>query len=212
MVKQVTRLQFQKRNKERVNVYLDGVYAFAVPALVAARLRVGQPLSDVEIAALQDESAVEQAYQRAAHFLGVRPRSVAEVRRRLTEAEVAPAAIEAAITRLLEQGYLDDAAFARFWVENRQRFRPKGEQALRQELRRAGVAAETIQESLAELDTTEAAYSAARPQAERWKLLAQEDPAAFRQKLSAWLARRGFSYGEVREVVRRIVAEMQAED
>ena len=98
------------------------------------------------------------------------------MRRRLQEAEIDEEAIEAAIARLTEQGYLNDAEFARYWVENRQRFKPKGEQALRQELRRAGVDNEAIDESLSELDTSEAAYAAARPRAERLRALAAARP------------------------------------
>jgi regulatory protein len=141
----------------------------------------------------------------------VRPRSTAEVRRRLEEAEVDPEAIEAAIARLTEQGYLNDAEFARFWVENRQRFRPKGEQALRQELRQAGVDSETIQQSLEGLDTSEAAYAAARPRAERLRLLAQEDAQAFKQKLGNFLLRRGFNYDIVREITNQLLREMREE-
>lgn len=212
MARTVTRLAFQKRTHERVNVYLDGEYAFALPALEAARLKVGQALSDAEIAALRSTDAAAKAYDRAVQFLSVRPRSTAEVRRRLEEGEVAPEAIEAAIARLTEQGYLNDAEFARFWVENRQRFRPKGEQALRQELRQAGVDSETIQQSLEGLDTSEAAYAAARPKAERLRLLAQEDPQAFKQKLGNFLLRRGFNYDIVREITNQLLREMREEE
>lgn len=212
MAKTITRLAFQKRTDERVNVYLDGQFAFALPAIDAARLKVGQTLTDAEIAGLRATDAAAKAYDRAVQYLSVRPRSAAEVRRRLEEAEVAPDAIEAAITRLTEQGYINDAEFARFWVEDRQRFRPKGEQALRQELRRAGVDNETIQESLEGLDSSEAAYAAARPRAERLKLLAQEDPQAFKQKLGNFLLRRGFNYDIVREITNQLLRELKTED
>lgn len=212
MVKTITRLAFQKRTDERVNVYLDGQFALALPAIDAARLKVGQALTEAEIAALRATDAAAKAYDRAIQYLSVRPRSAAEVRRRLEEAEVDPAAIEATLARLTEQGYLNDAEFARYWVENRQRFRPKGEQALRQELRQAGVDSETIQESLEGLDTSEAAYAAARPRAERLKLLAQEDPQAFKQKLGNFLLRRGFKYDIVREITNRLLRELKIED
>ena len=75
----------------------------------------------------------------AARFLEVRPRSVAEVRRRLASAGYPAGLVEAAIARLTDAGYLDDAAFARAWVESRDRARPRGEIALRRELRLKGV-------------------------------------------------------------------------
>ena len=211
MAKTITRLAFQKRTDERVNVYLDGQFALALPAIEAARLKVGQTLDDAEIAALRATDSTAKAYDRAVQFLSVRPRSAAEVRRRLEEAEFDPEAVEAAITRLTEQGYLNDAEFARYWIENRQRFRPKGEQALRQELRHAGIDGETIQASLEGLDTSEAAYAAARPKAERLKLLAKEDPTAFKQKLGNFLLRRGFTYDIVRQVTNQFLREMKEE-
>ncbi len=212
MVKTVTRLAFQKRTDERVNVYLDGEYALALPALEAARLKVGQQLTDAEIAALRATDATAKAYDRAVQFLSIRPRSSVEVRRRLQQAEVDAETVEAVITRLTEQGYLNDAEFARYWVENRQLFRPKGEQALRQELRQAGVDNEIIQQSLEGLDTSEAAYAAARPKAERLKTLAKEDPQAFKQKLGNFLLRRGFNYDIVREITKRLLRELKTED
>jgi len=205
----VTGLRYQKRTDERVNVYLDGQYAFALPALDAARLKVGQHLSDAEIAELQATDAAAKAYDKAVRYLGYRPRSTAEVRRALEEAEFAPEAIEAALVRLAGQVYLDDAAFAAYWVENRQRFRPKGEQALRQELRRAGVDKEIIDESLDGLDSSEAAYAAAQPKATRLAGLAAEDPAAFKRKLGEFLLRRGFTYDVVRDVVARLLREVK---
>lgn len=205
----ITGLRYQKRTDERVNVYLDGQYAFALPALDAARLKVGQHLSDAEIAQLQTTDAAAKAYDRAVRYLSYRPRSTAEVRRTLEGAEFAPEAIEAALVRLAGQGYLDDAAFATYWVENRQRFRPKGEQALRQELRRAGVDKEIIDESLDGLDSSEAAYAAAQPRANRLTVLAAEDPAAFKRKLSEFLLRRGFTYDVVRDVVARLLREIK---
>jgi len=104
---------------------------------------------------------------------------------------------------------MNDADFARYWVENRQQFRPKGEQALRQELRRAGVDKETIEESLAGIDTGEAAYEAARARAARLAALAADDPATFKRKLSEFLLRRGFTYDVVREVVNRWLSEIR---
>ena len=205
----ITGLHYQKRTDERVNVYLDGQYAFALPALDAVRLKVGQHLSDAEIALLQAADAAAKAYDKAVRYLSYRPRSTAEVRRALEEAKFAPEAIEETLARLGDQGYLDDAAFAAYWVENRQRFRPKGEQVLRQELRQAGVEKEIIDESLSGLDSNEAAYAAAQSRASRLAVLAAEDPAAFKRKLSEFLLRRGFTYDVVRDVVARLLREMK---
>ena len=205
----ITRLAFQKHAADRVNVYLDGQYAFALPALDAARLRVGEYLDDDAIAQLRAQDERQKAYDRALRYLSFRPRSQAEVRRNLLAAGLEAELVEATLARLVSQGYLDDAEFARFWVENRQQFRPKGSQALRGELRQRGVAAETVEAALADLDPEASAYEAGQPRAVRLAALAQTDPAAFRRKLGDFLLRRGFGYEVVKPTVARLLQEMQ---
>ena len=81
-------------------------------------------------------------------FLEARSRSIAEVRRRLTGAGYRADLVDSAITRLAELGVLDDEAFARGWVESRDRARPRGERALRDELRLKGIERSLVDEVL----------------------------------------------------------------
>ncbi|MCX7707546.1 MAG: RecX family transcriptional regulator [Anaerolineae bacterium] len=207
----ITALRFQQKTADRVNVYLDGHYAFSLPALDAARLRVGQFLDDATIAQLQTADRRQMAYDRAVRYLSFRPRSVAEVRRYLAKTEEDPEVIAAVIGRLTENGYLDDSEFARFWVENRQRFRPKGTAALRQELRQHGLDSETIAAALDDMNPSEAAYQAGRNQATKLINLARTDPKLCRRKLGEFLLRRGFDHDTVQETVSRLMAELQDE-
>ncbi len=87
-------------------------------------------------AAVDDPAVVLEA---AARFLEARSRSVHEVRRRLTGAGYQPELVDGAITRLTELGMLDDEVFAQAWVESRDRARPRGERAIREELRTKGL-------------------------------------------------------------------------
>ena len=98
-------------------------------------------------ATIEDPAVVLEA---AARFLEVRSRSVAEVRRRLTGAGYRSDLVQGAIERLLELGMLDDEAFARAWVESRDRARPRGERAIREELRLKGVERTSIDLVLAD--------------------------------------------------------------
>lgn len=204
----ITALRFQKMDRDRVNVYLDGQFAFALPALVAARLHPGQALDEAEIAALQAIEAETSAYDRAVRFLGYRPRSIAEVRQYLLEHAVPASVAETVIQRLQQAGYLDDEGFARFWVDNRQQFRPRGERALRQELRRKGVDDAIIDAAIARVggDEEEAAYALVRSRCQRWRDLERR---AFWQKGAAFLARRGYAYEVIETVLRRLWQELQ---
>ncbi|MCL4506080.1 MAG: RecX family transcriptional regulator, partial [Chloroflexi bacterium] len=191
---------------------LDGQFAFGLPALEAARLRVGQRLTDDDIERLQATDQRQRAYDRAVHYLSFRPRSTAEVRRHLAGEALDAAMVEGVIERLTQQGYLNDAEFARFWVDNRQRFRPRGPRALRQELREHGLEGAVIDAALEDLDAAESAFTLAQHRASRMADLAASDPVAFRRKLGDFLARRGYDYEIVRNVVARVAAELGSPD
>lgn len=206
----VTALEFQKGNKERVNVYLDGAYAFGLPAVIAAtHLRRGQVLSDAEIATLQALDEQERAYEQALRFLRYRPRSRAEVERYLQRKRFAEEVITRVMTRLQDAGYLDDEAFARFWVENRQHFRPRSRRALSVELRRKGVEQDIVHEVVSEQDDEEAAWQAVEARLSRWSALSQEQ---LLRKLGDFLARRGFHYETIRAVCRRARQALRTDD
>ena len=165
-------------------------------------------------AAVDDPAVVLEA---AARFLEARSRSVHEVRRRLGGAGYRADLVDSAIARMTELGMLDDEAFARTWVESRDRARPRGERAIREELRIKGIDRETADLVLAERrdraaaippaeDTGAEAPSADRTAAER--LLAKNaralarvaDPRQRRQRGYALLARHGFDPETCREV------------
>lgn len=201
----ITALTFQKRNPERVNVHLDGRFAFGLAAIQAASLRVGQFLSTPEVAQLQERDVEERAYERALNLLAYRPRSAAEISRRLRQADFPSPAVEGTLARLEKLGLVNDRAFARYWVENRQEFRPRGQRMLRWELRRKGVDDQIIDQVLAPLDETATASRLARRRASRLRHL---DEVTFRRRLEAFLARRGFAYSIISHVVHEVWEEL----
>jgi len=205
----ITALKVQQKNRERASVYLDGRFAFGLPAIVAARLAVGQTLTEVEIQALQDEGSTEAAYSRTLDYLGYRPRSRAEVAAYLQKRGMDEDQVEAIVQRLQRAGLLDDAAFAQYWVENRERFKPRGARALRYELRRKGLADGEIETALESLDAPESAYRSASRKAEQLRHL---DRQTFSRKLIDYLARRGFDYEVAREAADRHWAELAEGD
>lgn len=209
MAGKITALRFQKRNKDRVNVYIDDRFAFGLAAIKAAHLKVGQALSDDDIAQLKRQDDVERAYERALNFLSYRPRSEAEVRRNLGKKDLDEPVVEAVIERLTRAELLNDREFARYWVQNRIEFNPRGLRALRQELWQKGVPETVIAETLAELDEEAAAQRVAEVGARK---LAHHEPQAFRRKLVAYMARRGFSYPVIQPLVDEMSAATCCED
>lgn len=209
MAGRITALRFQKRDNQRVNVYLDGDFALALPAHVAASLKIGQALDDQEIASLRILDQEDKAYHQALHFLSFRARSVSEVRRYLESKDVPADTVDAAIQRLLAAGYLDDQAFARSWIANRERFKPRAPAAVRQELRAKGLPEQVITEALGSLDSEASASRAGTAYARRLSTLDQH---TFRQKLGSHLLRRGFPHDVVWPVVDQIWRETHGDE
>lgn len=205
MAGKITSLEYQKKNPSRVSVYLDDRFAFGLPAIVAARLARGQFLSDPEIEALQEEGLAETAYDKVLNYLSYRPRSRAEVEVYLQNREVPESQILAIVERLEKVGLLDDEAFAQFWVENRERFRPKGLRALRYELRTKGLSDAVIERALTSVDTAESAYRSARKKSRQ---LGHLDQQMFHRKIVEYLVRRGFEYEVAREAAERLWKEL----
>ena len=203
-MKKITRLVIQKKDKERVNVYLDGEFAFGLALVEAMHLKVGQVLSEEQIAVLQDKDAYQKALGRALDYLTRRPRSYWEIEQYLQKKEVSAIHLESVLQRLTELNLLDDLAFARYWIENREAFRPRGKYALRYELRQKGVSETIIEQALSqgELDEVESAYRVAR---KKWRnLRGFENQWQLQQKLAGYLGQRGFSWDIIREVSQRL--------
>ncbi|MDD5467853.1 MAG: RecX family transcriptional regulator [Anaerolineales bacterium] len=204
MARVITALAAQKKNPERINVYLDGEYAFSLSRFVAAWLQAGQTVSEEKIASLLAEDEREAAIQQAVKFLNFRERSEAEVRANLEKHGLRGEVVEEALAKLRENGLVDDERFATSWVENRTEFHPRSRRALAFELRQKGIQAEAIERALASFDEDEMAYRAARKAAGRWANLEWKE---FRQKVINLLARRGFGYETAAQAASRVWAE-----
>lgn len=196
----ITALEPQAKRADRVNVYVDGEFALGVSAIVAARLRVGQILSEDDLTNLARQEALETARESALRFLAPRPRSAAEVRQHLAKKKFSADVIDQVLTRLREVGLIDDTAFARYWVENREQFRPRAARALRVELKRKGLNEADIATALGDVDEHASAYRAARARAYRWRDLERRE---FLEKMIAFLQRRGFDYTVAKDAAKR---------
>jgi len=207
-MRKITALQVQKRNPNRVNVHLDGEYAFSLARIVAAWLQVGQTLDEEKLSQLQADDARERAMQQAMLFLSYRARSEQEIRQNLSKHEIPDAVIEETLERLRQSGLANDKNFANAWVENRNTFRPRGRRALTLELRQKGIDDSIIESVLEDLDEDVLAYEAGQKKASKLRV---QEWSEFRKKLSDFLARRGFSYSVIAPIVSRLWSELHAE-
>ena len=196
MTKVITAITAQKRNTQRLNISLDGEYAFSLDRLTAAWLKVGRQLSPEEIASLQEKDEQEVAFNRALRYLSYRARSEAEMRKYLSDKGFSDHVSQTVIDRLKDERLINDPRFAQDWIDNRVSFRPRSQTQLRFELRNKGLSEDLIEDALqeADLDDIELACVAGKKLVGRYARLGWLD---FRQKLGAALARRGFSYETV---------------
>lgn len=207
----ITALEPQARHSGRWNVSLDGAFAFGLDeaVVVSEALAVGDELTAADVERIQGREAERKLLDAAVRFLTPRPRSRAEVRRRLLRphpkrSTPTPDAVERILDRLEQLGLLSDRDFADFWVENRERFSPRSARALSQELRQRGVDRETV-DSVADPERDEERALAAGRQ--KLRSLAGADYETFRSRLGSFLMRRGFSYGIARSALRQLWEE-----
>jgi regulatory protein len=205
-VPSVTAIEKQRRHS-RAAVYfaerepLD----LRLDVIVQAGLAPGQDLSDRRRAELIADSQRLDAIDAALRLLALRPRTEKDLRERLRRRALPRPAIDAAVERVRELGYLDDAAFARLWVESRQASTPRSRRALAFELGRKGVTQPVAAETVADVSDEDAAYEAAR---RRLRALRNLDRQSFFRRLGSFLSSRGFSYGVARTTIERCWREI----
>ncbi len=204
----VTGITARKRERGRFLIAIAGAPAFTLSeeTLFRAGLQIGDELDPAAITRLLADDDVARSTEAALHFLAYRARSEQEVRDRLKRGAFSPEAIDATIMKLNEWRYLDDADFARRWVESRARGKPRGQRLLQQELRQKGIDAETSKQVIAEADLDEVA-AATELARKRLSTMAGEDPAAIKRKIGAYLARRGYGFDVVRQALEQATGE-----
>jgi len=207
----ITAIRTGRRAGKRVNIYLDGQFAFSLGSEVAVKqgLQVGQELPEHHMETLAETERHERCMSVANRFLSYRPRSEFELRERLQQRDFDPDIIKDTITELKTRGFVDDVAFARLWKENREFFSPRSKWLIGLELRRKGIAEDIIDNVVRGTDDGESAYQAGQSKVHR---LPSTDYNVFRRRLGEFLKRRGYSYEVISNTIRRLWHEINIED
>jgi len=201
----------KQRREGRVSLYLDGRFALGLTldAIAAAGLRVGDEIDDDALRSLRCNAAAADATAAAMRLLSYRPRSETELRQRLARRGAPADLVDGAIARLHELGLVDDAAFARAWVEGRSRLSPRSRRLLRRELQAKGIEGEAAREALVSQDDEDAALRAAGRRAAAMRGLPYPE---FRRRLGEFLRRRGFDSATVRHTADRLWRDVGGSD
>jgi regulatory protein len=205
----ITGITAQQRDKNRINVMVDGKYRFSLDILQLGDLgiKVGKEYTDAEMAKLEEESQFGKVYTRALEWVLNRPRSQRELRDYLyrktrdtrtkeghLKKGVSPQLTERVFERLDQKGYVNDEKFAAFWIENRNVGKGISKRKLQAELQLKGVDRQIVDRLLEE--------SARNDESELEKIIAKkrsryDDD----QKFMAYLARQGFSYDDIKSAL-----------
>lgn len=196
-VPQITALKTQKKDPSRVSLYLDGRFVFGLSrGLVSqAKLIIGQEISAQTVADLRGQSEEEKILNLVYRYLSYRPRSEKEVLDYLIKKKISQKIIARVVVRLKSQDYLNDEEFALWWLDQRQRFRPRSRYFLKSELTRKGVGAEVVDRVLTNVDE-EALIEKIILAKKSWLTGLESDKA--KRKLIAYLSRRGFSWEKIK--------------
>jgi regulatory protein len=210
---QVTDLQPGKKDPKRINVYLNGKFAFAVSLeiKILQKLKVGEQIPQEKIDQLIFQDQTNRLYEKAIKLLSYRPRSRKEIQAHLlqklkltdkAEAEKKnfEKSVEEVLSRLEKIGQVNDSEFAKWWVEQRTKFKKTSPRIVKSELLSKGIDREIVAKVLAavEIDPIQLATDAVRKKLPRYKNL---DPKEFRLKTSRFLASKGFDWEVVKKVV-----------
>jgi regulatory protein len=202
----ITGIKPGKNRTKRLNVYVDEKFAMSLSPETARKenIRAGQEVGKAALEALAEKEICQRCFNSAARLLSYRPRSEAEMRQRLARHGYENPTIGKTLDKLKESGLVDDSAFARYWVENRDLNRPRSKRLTKMELHKKGLESDIIDQAVSEIDEKESAYRAALKRAGR---LAALDQREFRLRLGQYLARRGFSYAIIKEITLKVWEE-----
>lgn len=213
---QVTSVEPQRKRKDRLNIFLNGSYAFSLDTgtVLKNNIKKGRELSQKEIELLLRENETAKLINLSLNYLSYRPRSQKEITDYLAkkiaqfenikfnqakESEL----IGECISKLTKYKYIDDVEFAKWWAESREKSNPKGTRLIKLELLRKGIDRDIIDEILEKnLNQTELAVKAIQKKLKTWKNLPS---AELKNKAYRYLASRGFDYDQINETVAQLV-------
>ena len=188
-----------KRNKNRVNIYIDGAYSFScyIETAVRCKIRKSAELSERAVSEIKEEDGKTYAVETALKFVASKMRTEKEICDKLREKEVDGQYAGHAIEKLREYGYVDDAHYAALYAQElRQKYGPR---MIKQKLAQKGIGSETV-EALELMGGDTLAAQAARLY-ERHK---GEEPQKRKQKIIRSLLQKGFEYEEIRRAVEKL--------
>ena len=206
----ITSIRQQAKTPDRVSIFLDGAFAFGIhrDILLEFDVRKGVELEVATQEAMLRRDAFFRARAAAFRFLSFRGRTASEVQRRLARSEFSEDVAADVVAYLERAGLLNDQTYALQYAESRYQSGGYGPTRIKADLHRKGVSASTVQAAIDEVfsETSEVVERARELGQKRWnRLQSEKDERKRKKKVYDYLARRGFGF----DIVYQVVSDLQ---
>lgn len=208
----ITKIEAQKK-KGRYNIYLDETFAFGADeaTVIKYALFKGTELTKEQIEEIKNDDCVQQAYQKALHFLNFKLRSTKEVYEKLEKLDFAPEIINEVLQKLSEQKFIDDRFYAESYLNQTKFVTLKGPKAVAFELQKKGISDQTISAVLEGYTLREQLENAIQVAEGYLKGQTRVTPKVAKQKVKVFVMQKGFSKEIAEEVIPFLSFEGQSE-
>ncbi len=203
----ITKIEQQKQQKHRFNIYINDEYAFSVheDVLVKFRLMKGRMVDTGDIETISAEEEFQKAYHKALLYLARKLRSTQSMRVHLESKGFEAGIIDQVIGRLLDEKLLDDHLYAEQLVRHRIMHQKKGKRWVQQELSQSGIDSEAVAAAMNHIDTEAEFEIASQLAAKKWRSL-RGDLKGKKQKTVMYLARRGYGYDLIHSILSQLAS------
>lgn len=213
----ITAIQYQKKDKLRASLFIDGSFGVGVnvSTIEYLRLRKGDEMTSILAENMCAYDNLVSAKRVASKFINTRMRSEKEVREKLRGFEFGGEVADEVIASLKENKLIDDTGFAASFIHDKLLSKPHSAGRLEQDLRKKGIAKDVIQRVLAEASIGESEEERAMQAAEKkWQQITrrEDDPKKQKQKLTAFLASRGFKYETIKNIITKLSGNADEEE
>lgn len=208
-MREITKIEIQKRNKDRYSIYIDGEYSFGVyeNTLIKYNLRKGMKVKEDFLEDVLKKEEQECANNYALRLINFKMRTKEEIKRRMREKEYSDEVIEKTIDYLLYLDYLDDEEYATRFIRDKSNLKNMGSERIKRELYQKGIDKEIINKKIENIIDEDEEYEKAKELAIK-KLNStykNDDRSAKYRKLGGFLQRRGYSMRIVMNLLNELV-------
>lgn len=205
-MRKITKIEYQKKNKDRVSIYLDDNYAFGIDLniMIKYSLAKNMELEDDFISEILKAEEEISAYNYAISVLSRNSKSEKQMMLKMQDKGYDQQFIESAIVKLKQQKYIDDEAYSEAFINNKINISKDGKRKIKEALYNKGIDKQIIDEKLQEITGEDEIKRACLLGEKKLLAIKEEDIRKKRIKLANYLISKGFEYGTVKKAVTKL--------